>query len=266
MGPAAPPVCRPARRWTGPVRPAPEPAGPPGPAGPVGGAVPGVPAGRAAPDYPVVLDVVERRCLVVGGGPVAARRARGLLDARAVVTVVAPRVVPAIEEMASVPSGDRPAPVEVELRPYRPGEAGRFDLVVTATGDLATDTSVVGDALAAGVLVTSATGDIPGTVRLPSVLRRGPVTVAVSTGGTSPALAVWLRDRIAGSLPAGLETVAALLDEARSEVRASGRSTDTVDWATLLEVQVLPLVGAGRVEEARAALRAGWSQHGGTAS
>ena len=249
--------CQPGRRWTGPVSPAPGPGGPHHPAGA---------AGREALDYPVVLDVVGRRCLVVGGGPVAARRVRGLLDAGAVVTVVAPRVVSAIEEMASgsPPSGDQPARVKVELRPYRHGEADRFDLVVTATGELVVDSSVVADALAAGVLVTSATGEIPGAVRLPAVLRRGPVTVAVSTGGASPALAAWLRDRIAGSLPPGLENVAALLDEARSEVRASGRPTDSVDWITLLEVHVLPLVAAGRVDEARTALRAGWRQHGGT--
>jgi siroheme synthase-like protein len=218
----------------------------------------------------VVLDMVGRRCLVVGGGPVAARRTHSLLHAGAVVTVVAPRVVSAIEEMASEPrpepKSDQPGPIVVELRPYRHGEAGRFDLVVTATGDQVVDRSVVADALAAGVPVAGATGDAPGTVRLPAVLRRGPVTVAVSTGGASPALAVWLRDRIAGSLPPGLETVAALLDEARSEVRAAGRSTDSVDWATLLEVQVLPLVEAGRVDEARAALRAGWRPHNGTAS
>ena len=198
----------------------------------------------------------------------AARRARGLLDAGAAVTVVAPRVVPAVEDMASAgrekPNGARPAPVELELRPYRPGEAGVFDLVVTATGDPTVDGSVVTDARAAGVPVASAAGDIPGTVRIPAVLRRGPVTVAVSTGGSSPALAAWLRDRIAGSLPAGLETVAALLDEARSELRASGRSTDSVDWAGLLEDQVLPLVEGGRVDEARAALRAGWRPAGGS--
>ncbi|HEY5097037.1 MAG TPA: bifunctional precorrin-2 dehydrogenase/sirohydrochlorin ferrochelatase [Acidimicrobiales bacterium] len=240
------------------MRPAPEAGGPPDPA---------VPAGRDRAGYPVVLDVLGRRCLVVGGGPVAARRARGLLDAGAVVTVVAPRVVSAIEELASGSRAEpHPGPVDLERRPYRHGEAGRFDLVVTATGDPAVDSSVVADARAAGVPVASATGDIAGTLRLPAVLRRGPVTVAVSTGGASPALAVWLRDRIAGSLPRGLETVAALLDEARSEVQASGRSTGSVDWATLLEVQVLSLVEAGRVDEARAALRAGWHQPGGTVS
>ena len=269
MEPATPLLSHPVRRWTGPVRPAPGPGGPDDPAVPAGPAGPSSPAGRAAPDYPVVLDMAGRRCLVVGGGPVAARRARGLLDAGAVVTVVAPRVVSAIEEMASGsrpgPPGGPPAGVEVELRPYRHGEVGRFALVVTATGDRVVDGSVVADALAAGVPVASATGDLPGTVRLPAVVRRGPVTVAVSTGGASPALAVGLRDRIAGALPPGLETLAALLDEARSELRASGRSTDRVDWATLLDVHVVPLVEAGRVDEARAALRAGW-RRGGSAT
>ncbi len=70
-------------------------------------------------------------------------------------------------------------------------------LVVTATGDPSVDASVVADAVAAGVLVNRADGDRSGTVQLPAVLRRGPVTVAVSTGGASPALARWLRDRIA---------------------------------------------------------------------
>ena len=220
------------------------------------------------PGYPVVLTVAGRRCLVVGGGPVAARRARSLLDAGAVVTVVAPRVVSAIEEMASRPQPGRDdvPPVEVALRPYRHGEGGGFALVVTATGDLEVDSSVVADALAAGVPVASAGGDIPGTVGLPAVLRRGRVTVAVSTGGTSPALAVWLRDRIDASLPPGLDTLATLLDEARAEARASGRPTDSVDWAALVDDHVLPLVEAGRVDEARTALRAGWHHHGGAAT
>jgi siroheme synthase-like protein len=93
-----------------------------------------------------------------------------------------------------------------------------------------------------------------GTVQLPAVLRRGPVTVAVGTGGTSPALARWLRDRIAASLPDRLEAVTMLLEEARGKLRAAGRTTDSVDWAALLDRTVLPLVEAGRIDEARTAL------------
>jgi siroheme synthase-like protein len=116
------------------------------------------------------------------------------------------------------------------------------------------DRRVVADALAAGVLVNSADGDSPGTVRLPSVLRSGPVTVAVSTGGSSPALARWLRDRIAACMGTDLATVAALLDEARRALQGAGRPTGSVDWVAVLDDQVIPLVEAGRVEEARAVL------------
>jgi siroheme synthase-like protein len=207
--------------------------------------------------YPVVLSVHGRRCLVVGGGPVAARKAQGLVGAGAVVTVVAPRIGPGIEAMVEAGA------VRRELRPYRAGEAGRYHVVVTATGDRSVDGTVVDDAVAAGVLVNSADGGRPGTVQLPAVLKRGPVTVAVATGGASPALARWVRDRIADSLPPELATLAVLVEEARTGVRASGRSTDSVDWAGLLDLVVLPLVDAGRIDEARTALREAWQREGG---
>ena len=206
----------------------------------------------SASDYPVVLSLDGCPCLVVGGGPVAARKARGLVEAGAVVTVVTRRSSPTMEALVGA------VRFVVELRPYREGEAAGYDLVVTATGDPTVDRRVVADAVAAGVLVNSADGDRPGTVRLPAVIRRGAVTVAVSTGGTTPALARWVRDRIAEALPAQLGAVATLVEEARAEVRAAGRATDSVDWSGLLDLVVLPLVEAGRVDEARAALRDAW--------
>jgi precorrin-2 dehydrogenase / sirohydrochlorin ferrochelatase len=200
--------------------------------------------------YPVVLTVSGRRCLVVGGGPVAARRARGLLEAGAEVTVVAPDVVPAIDLLADGGA------LEVVRRPYRSGEAAGYHLVLTATGAAEVDRSVVADAVSAGVLVNTAGGDAPGTVQLPAVHREGAVTVAVSTGGTSPALARWLADRLAASFPANVATIAELLDAARAELQAAGRPTGSVDWQAVLTDSVVPLVEAGRIEEARAVLRA----------
>ncbi len=234
----------------------------PGDANGAGGAGPEDPEDRLGHDFPVVLDLAGRSCLVVGGGPVAARKVRTLVDAGALVTVVAIEVDPAIDRAARDASGtvDNPGPVgtvaAVEHRPYRSGEVAGFDLVVSATGDPTVDDVVVADGRAAGVWVNGAGRGGPGTVRLPAVWRRGPITVAVSTGGASPALARWLRDRIASSLPSGLETVVDLMDEARAELQATGRATDSVVWDRLLEDQVLPLVEAGRTDEARAVLRA----------
>jgi precorrin-2 dehydrogenase/sirohydrochlorin ferrochelatase len=209
------------------------------------------------PDFPVVLVLAGRGCLVVGGGPVATRKTRSLIEAGGRITVVAPHMAADLEALAEGGrrGTDTGAGLTLETRPYRSGEAAGYDLVVTATGVPSVDGEVTADARAAGVLIDCADGDVPGTIRLPAVLRRGAVTVAVSTGGASPGLARWLRDRIAASLPNGLDVVANLVDEARTEMRAAGRPTDSVDWSTLLDDRVVPLVEAGRVDEARAALR-----------
>ena len=171
---------------------------------------------------------------MVGGGRVGARRARELARSGASVTVVAPEVDPTLAELAP---GD-PAParaeagggtVECRVRPYRPGEASSYHLVVAATGVAATDRTVVADALAAGVVVSSADAAHPGNLSLPAVHRDGAVLVAVSTGGLSPALAVWLRSRIASSLGPGLAALAELASEGArpcaAPARRPGRST-----------------------------------------
>jgi len=202
------------------------------------------PSGAGGHGYPVVLDLDGRPCLVVGGGPVAARRVDGLVAAGGRVTVVALTTVTAIADNRSV---------EIEHRPYRRGEVVGYHLVITATGAPDVDRAVVADATAAGVLVNSADGAAPGTALLPAVLRDGPVTVAVSTGGASPALARWLRNRLASAVPAEVGVMVELLDGARRSLQAAGRPTESVDWATLLD-EVLPLVEAGRIEEARARL------------
>jgi siroheme synthase-like protein len=191
--------------------------------------------------YPVALDIEGRPCLVVGGGPVAARKARGLLDCGAVVTVIAPAVS---EEMAHL------APLTVERRPYARGEVGAYRLVITATGIPDVDGAVYDDAESSGVWVNSA--DDPGRCSfiLPSVHRDGLVTLAVSTGGSSPALASWLRRRLAEESGHGLGQLAELLGRARQRLHDAGRSTESVAWAALLDGPLPALVQADRLSEA----------------
>jgi siroheme synthase-like protein len=144
----------------------------------------------------------------------------------------------------------------VHLRPYRPGEAAGYRLVVTATGDPSVNAHVYRDAEEAGVWVNSADDPDRCTFVLPAVARDGPVTVAVSTGGSSPALASWLRRRIADTVVPGLGPLAELLDETRARIHARGASTESVDWESLLDGPLPALVLQGDEAAARLLLDA----------
>jgi siroheme synthase-like protein len=201
------------------------------------------------PFYPVSLDVAGRPCLVVGGGSVAARKARGLLDCGARVTVVAPSLDPDMEAL----SGSLHA---LHRRPYAAGEAASFRLVLTATGHPEVDGAVHADADAAGVWVNSADDRAHSSFILPAVHRDGAVTVAVSSGGVSPALASWLRDRLAAQCGDNVGALAQLLGEARQRVREAGLRSDSVDWRSLLDGPLPALVAAGDLDNARAIVAA----------
>jgi siroheme synthase-like protein len=206
------------------------------------------------PVYPVNLIVDGRRCLVVGGGPVALHKVRGLVEAGARVTVVGPELDPEIVELArDAANGD--AAVVAEVRPYRPGEAAGYRLVVAATGDPAANQQVYDDAEAAGVWINSADDPERCTVTLPARLRQGRLTVTVSTAGHSPAVAAWLRDRLAGELGPEYDQLIGLLADERTHLRSEGRSTEDVDWRSALDSGILELVRAGRLEAARERLR-----------
>jgi siroheme synthase-like protein len=133
------------------------------------------------------LDLEGRSCLVVGAGLVGLEKATGLRECGGRVTVVAPRAVAGLADLD----------VEWLPRPYEtPDLDGRF-LVIAATSDPALNRTVFADAEARGLLCNVA--DVPELCSfiLPAVHREGPIAVAVSTGGASPALAQLLRDRIA---------------------------------------------------------------------
>jgi precorrin-2 dehydrogenase len=179
--------------------------------------------------YPVVLRLDGKRVLVVGGGAVAARKVDGLLAAGAAVTVVAPMVVDELRDAAA--RGD----VVLAERPYRSGDLDGSWLVVTATDDSATQQQVFDDGEAAGIWVNAADDPQRCSFFLPAVHRREPVLVAVSTQGTSPALAAWLRDRLAGALPERLEDLVSVLARRRAEVQGEGRSTEDEDWQAVID-------------------------------
>jgi siroheme synthase-like protein len=207
-----------------------------------------VPVGAAA--YPVNLIVDGQRCLVVGGGQVAARKTAGLLACGARVTVVAPDVD---EEIAAWEADDQ---VTVERRPYRPGEAAGYRLAIAATGDADVSRAVHDDGEQSGVWVNAADDPASCTFTLPSVVRRGPLVVAISTGGHSPALAAWLRKHVESEMGDEYRILVELLSAEREAIKASGRSTEGLDWQRALESNMLELIRAGEIGQARERLQA----------
>ncbi|HEV6952874.1 MAG TPA: uroporphyrinogen-III C-methyltransferase [Promicromonospora sp.] len=166
--------------------------------------------------YPLGLKVAGRLVVVVGGGPVAARRVAGLVDAGARVRLVAPQTVlaeqhPALVE-ASVPGADRtpeprPGAVQWVRRDYRTGDLDGAWLVHTATGTPAVDRQVADDAEHARVFCVTAGDASVGSAWVPAVARTaltdgGEATVAV-TAGRDPRRSQAIRDAVAGALQSG---------------------------------------------------------------
>ena len=206
-------------------------------------------SGPTARQYPVNLIVEGRPCLVVGGGRVAARKVEGLLACGARVHVVAP-----VDRRRS--RGRSSPPVTSRRGPTETGEAAAYRLVVAATGSPEVNRAVFADGEAAGVWVNAADDPDNCSFTLPSVMRRGALLVAVSTSGRSPALSSWLRTRLEAALGPEYETLLELLATERDAIRATGRSTEGLDWRSALDSGMLDMIREGQLVKARERLQA----------
>jgi precorrin-2 dehydrogenase/sirohydrochlorin ferrochelatase len=163
----------------------------------------------SAPYYMACLDLRGRRCVVVGGGRVGAEKAQGLLDCGADVVVVSPELHESLREL----------PVTWRARRYRRPDLDGAFLVIAATTDRRVNTRVRDDAEALNLLCNVA--DVPDLCNfiLPAVHREGPIAVAVSTGGASPALAKRIRDEVAALIGPQHARLAQRLERLRPEAK-----------------------------------------------
>lgn len=196
--------------------------------------------------YPVNLLVEGRRCLVVGGGEVARRKVEGLLQSGAAVHVVAPSIDPAITALSGV---------SWEERGYRSGDLDGFWLAIAATDSPAVNRAVFEEGEARRVWVNGADDPEHCSFTLPSVVRRGPLTLTVSTSGRSPALAAWLRRQIEQEIGPEYEVLLDLLSAERDALKSEGRSTEGLDWQRALDSDMLGLIRSGDLTHARERLQ-----------
>jgi siroheme synthase-like protein len=179
------------------------------------------PSSRPRFSYPVFLDLDDVLVLVVGGGRIGARKAEGLVAAGARVRLVAAEVSTHVE---------RTSLAEVRERGFEECDLDDVRLVVTATGDYATDQLISAAARRRGIWTNAADQPVDCEFILPAIARAGRVTGAISTDGASPALARLLRDRLAELLDGRVARAADVLAGERRAIQESGGSTEDVDW------------------------------------
>ena len=141
---------------------------------------------------PLFLDLTGKRVLVVGGGVVAARKVADLVAARADVTVVAPALEPEIVTTAGV---------RLEQRPFRELDVDGAWLVIAATDDASVQADVARACESARVFCVAVDDPPNASAYGGAIVRRGPVTIAISTSGEAPALARLLREVLEHALP-----------------------------------------------------------------
>lgn len=146
---------------------------------------------RSVSLLPAFLDLHGARAVVVGGGPVALRRARTLLGSGAQVQVIAPDVHP---DLAALP-------VQALRRTYRPGDLSGAALAVAATSVPDVNAQVVSDARTLGIPVNDASDAPRGTLRFAATAEHAGMQVAVNTGRELPMLSQALAERVAALLP-----------------------------------------------------------------
>lgn len=159
--------------------------------------------------YPIFADLTGRRCVVIGGGPIAQRKVAALLGYGAQVTLVSPTVTPQLSAYA------RRGRITYRARTFRPADLAGAWLVYAATEDEQVNRRVEQAAKRARVFANIVDQTARCTFIAPSIFRRGQVTIAVSTGGTSPSLAKHLRRDLARTVGADYARMLQLLGRLR---------------------------------------------------
>jgi siroheme synthase-like protein len=163
----------------------------------------------STPFYIACLKLKGRRCVVVGGGEIGLEKVEGLLSCDGDVTLVAPEAVGELEALA------REGSIHWERREYRPEDLEGTFMVIASTDDTDVNITIYEDAERRAMLVNVV--DVPPLCNfiLPAIVRTGPLAIAISTAGASPALAKRMKREVAELFGEEYATLAVMLNDAR---------------------------------------------------
>ena len=195
--------------------------------------------------YPVFLNMQGQLCVVIGGGAVAERKVQALLEAGAVVTLIAPECTDGLVAMTSDSS------VTWHQRTYETGDLEGAFIAIAATDDRAVNETVTKEATERNTPLNVVDVTDLCTFIAPSVIHRGPVTLAISTGGMGPALARKLRQELEGNDALAFADLAEIVADVRAELKARALTVDPEGWQAALNTEVLGLYQSGQQTQAR---------------
>lgn len=160
--------------------------------------------------FPFFIELADKKGLVVGGGAVALRKVEKLLPYGPHLTVAARTVLPELENLPGI---------TVLHQPFSPWMLEGMYFVIAATDDTAVNQEIARLCVERGVLVNAVDAPERCTFLFPALVKEGDLSVGISTGGASPSAAIWLKERIGGMLPDGMEEILDYLGTVRSQLK-----------------------------------------------
>lgn len=197
--------------------------------------------------YPIYVDLEEKEVLVVGGGHVALRKVQTLLEYGAVVTIVSPVLIPELEKLVH---NDRCKWLKKE---YTETDIGRAVLIYSCTDREEVNARVSRDAHRALRLINVIDDPVKCSFIVPSIFRRGDLSIAVSTGGSSPVVARKIRAELEGLYGEEMEKYLLLLRSWRPKIKQSTLSPEdrVLFWEKVTDGTVLDLIKNKQDEQAK---------------
>lgn len=195
---------------------------------------------------PIFFNIQGKRCVVIGGGKVALRKVQMFLDCGAKVTVISPKPHPEIVKLS------KERTIHLIQRDYEAGDLKDAVIAIASTNMREFNRKVADEAKKSGVLVNVADDPEQSDYIVPSFFRRGDLTIAISTGGASPALAKKIRTKLEQDFGEEYTLLLSLIGEVRSTIKEKGIRVSGEAWQEALDLDsLIGLLQAGQREKAK---------------
>lgn len=208
--------------------------------------------------YPINLNLIGKKCLVIGGGSVAERKTLSLIEAKAEVTLISPIIT---EKLKDLVNENKLTYIEDT---YKSGMVDGYFLLIAATNDEAANKLAIKEAKELKILVNAPANPELSDFTVPAVIKRGDLTVAVSTEGISPAFSRTIKEEISEFLPKNIEAWLNILKKIRLEIKEKFKTSKEREefWRIALNKRIFELLKKGKLKEAEAELKNGFSGNG----